>query len=371
MNKKMRELKNQMAKLNEEARAFLDASEVDKANGKLVEIEQLKAQLEVEKRCYENEIANSTIEIDKAIDKEQKPNGFDVMAKVMRKKALTESENALITGGTNGENLLIPEDVDLAIRELRKEYKSAKSLVTVIPTQSLSGSFNFEKGVPTGLEDLTDGGDVAVGSDPQFEQKPFTIKFFGKLIPVSNILQGSEKAGLMSYLRKWFVKNAILTENKAIFNVLKAGKTPKALKGVLALKSSLNKELDPSVLIGARIVTNQTGFDILDSEVDKNGRPLLQINPTNATEKLLSGIPIEPFSDAELPNVSGKAPVFYGRTTDGAYLIEKTSLEFAVSDQYLFNKNQTVFRVIEGFDTIPADTTAYVYATLEPVTVAV
>ena len=63
---------------------------------------------------------------------------------------------ALVTGtnATNGEANLIPEDVDTTIRELRRSYISAKDLVTVIPTSSLSGSFDFESGSVTGLKDF-------------------------------------------------------------------------------------------------------------------------------------------------------------------------------------------------------------------------
>lgn len=55
-------------------------------------------------------------------------NGFSVMAKIALRKKLTEAENALVTGtnGTDGENFLIPEDVDTTIRELRKDIYVSK-----------------------------------------------------------------------------------------------------------------------------------------------------------------------------------------------------------------------------------------------------
>ena len=48
---------------------------------------------------------------------------------------------------------------------------SAKDLVTVVPTSSLTGSFVFEKGVPTGLADFEDGDTITEGTKPSFEQK--------------------------------------------------------------------------------------------------------------------------------------------------------------------------------------------------------
>lgn len=66
--------------------------------------------------------------------------------------------------------------------------------------------------------------------------------------------------------------------------VLKSNKTPKPIKEWKDIKSLINKELDPGVLFDTVIVTNQDGFDWLDSQEDKNGRPILQPNPTEPTK---------------------------------------------------------------------------------------
>lgn len=362
MNKRMRELLTQIETKSKEARGYVDKKDTEKAGATMTEIESLQKEYEIEEKLFKAEQGAVPDKPEKAA----KVTGFGVITKMIQNKRLDDTEKALITGGVSGENSLIPEDVDLAIRELRKQYKSAKDIVTVIPTDTMSGGFNFESGTPAGLADLTDGEEVTTETNPTFVRKSFAIKLKGKLIPISNVLKGVEKAGLMSYINRWFLRNAIITENKAIFDALKLGKTIKVLAGWAALKTSINKDLDPSALIGAKIVTNQTGFDVLDSELDEQGRPILQSNPANPTQKLFQGLSIEVFSDTELPNVVGKAPIFYGALDAGAYFIEMKGLEFATSDQYLFGKNQTALRVIEGFDVIQADTGAYIYGTIEP-----
>ena len=152
------------------------------------------------------------------------------------------------------------------------------------------------------------------------------------------------------------------------FGALKAGYangTPKAIAGWAALKKSINVDLDPSCLIGGMIVTNQSGFACLDEEVDGNGRPILQENPANRTQKLFQGLPIHVFPDAQLPNIDGTHfPIIYGDTKAGCTFVEHQSLEFALSDQYLFGKNQNCLRVIEGFDVMSTDTSAYIYGSL-------
>lgn len=365
MNKQMRDLMGKIEAKRKEAQELLDkGGKAEETKAVLAEIKDLQGQYEIAKELYDAEKAA----VPEKTEPEGKEDGFAVIAKMLRKKSLTEAENALISGGnaTDGENYLIPEDVDVAIRELRKKYVSAKSLLTNMSTESLAGSFVFESGAPVGLTGFDDGDDIPLESNPTFVQKKFAISFMGKLIPISNILRGAEKAGLMQYINNWFVKNAILSENNKIFTALKTGKSVKALKGLQALKSSMNKDLDPSVLYDAVIVTNQTGFDAMGSETDAIGRPMLTPSIADPTRMTFDGIPIEVFPDAHLANVSSKAPIFYGSLKAGGYYIEKMGLEFAVSEHALFGKNQTALRVIEGFDVIQADTDAYIYGTYEP-----
>lgn len=359
----MRELLAKIKEKNQQARKLQDEGNFNEAKKLIGEIKDLQTAYDNEKMLFEVEKAQVP---DEPTNK-TKADGFKAMAKIALRKKLTEAENALVTGtsGTDGENFLVPEDVDTTIRELRKTYMSAKDLVTVVPTSSLTGSFVFEKGVPTGLADFEDGSAITEETNPTFEQKKFQITHKGKIFPISNILLESEKAGLTSYLNNWFVKNSIISENTDIFDKLKDGKTVKAIKGLDELKSSINKDLDPSALIGAVIVTNQTGFDIMDSEKDAVGRPILKEDYANPTQKLFQGLPVVVFPDSQLPNVkTGQAPIFYGNLKAGCYFIDKKGYQFATSTEYKFNMNMTTMRVIESYDVIQADSTAYIYGTL-------
>ena len=279
-----------------------------------------------------------------------------------------ETEKAALVSGTNSENgetYLVPEDVKAEINELRKSYVSAKPLVTVEQTDALAGSVTYEAGTPAGLDDFDDGETVPEESGIKFILKKFAIAWKGKLIPVSRILLGAAKASLMNYLNRWFVKNAVLSENQKIFATLKAGYNggaPKAVAGWKALKKSINKDLDPSCKIDGVIITNQSGWACLDEEEDKDGRPVLKDNPSHVTEKMFQSLPVYVFPDSHLPNIDDTHfPVIYGSTKAGATFVEHQNLEFAISEHFLFNKNQNCLRVIEGFDVMSADTGAYIY----------
>lgn len=368
MNKTIRNLQAQIEEQKEIVKTCTaegEGRDLDKAEAALNKLDELTRELAIETRAAEAVKAQAPAGDPAPADK---VDGFKMLTKMVNRKALTEVEKtALISGedATQGENYLVPEDVKAEINELRKTYVSAKGLVTVETTDALAGSVNFEKGVPTGLTDFEDGGEIAEETGVNFEKKTFTIGWKGKLIPISRILIGAEKAGLMGYLNRWFVRNAILSENAGIFATLKAGYNggaPKAVAGWKELKKSITVDLDPSCLLDGVIVTNQSGFAALDAEEDADGRPVLQPNPAHPTEKLFQGLPVKVYPDAQLANIDGTHfPMIYGSLKAGCTFVEHQALQFTVSEHFLFNKNQNCLRVIEGFDVMSADTSAYVY----------
>lgn len=365
MNKKMRELQALIMQKSKEAKELLEGESKDlaKAEALMDEADELQKELDLEARLEKAHKAG----VPETPAPQQKVSGFKALAKMLAKRTLDDEEKALITGdgAADGENLLIPEDVKAEINELRKTYISAKELVTVETTDALAGSVNYEDGAPAGLVEFEDGDTIVEETNPKFRAIKFAIKHFGKLIPISRILLGAEKAGLMGYINRWFVKNAIISENAKIFATLKAGYnegTPKAIAGWKELKKSITVDLDPSCLIGGVIATNQSGFACLDAEEDNDGRPVLQPNPANPTEKLFQGLPVKVFPDAQLANIDATHfPMIYGATKAGATFVEYGALEFNVSEHYLFGKNQNCIRVIEGFDVMSTDTSAYIY----------
>ena len=372
MNKRMRELQALIAQKSAEAQGYTEGEgkDISKAQAILAEIKELQKELDCLAEL--DKVNKGQVPMDPAPGAEKKANGFNLIAKMMHRKALTEVEKTALVSGTNsvnGETYLVPEDVRAEINELRKTYISAKSLVTVETTDALAGSVTYEAGVPTGLVDFDDGDAIPEEDGVKFILKKFAIAWKGKLIPVSRILLGAAKASLMNYLNRWFVRNAIISENAKIFSVLRSGYnggTPKALTGWKSLKKSINKDLDPSCKHDGVIVTNQSGWAYLDDEEDSNGRPILQPNPANTTEKLFQNLVVHVFPDAQLPNIDDThAPVFYGSTKAGATFVEHQNLEFAISEHFLFNKNQNCLRVIEGFDVMEGDTSAYIYGSLD------
>lgn len=368
MNKKMREIYAKIENLSERANQYLDEGKTAEAEEIINQINDLERQYVIAEKLQNNKTAKITDEeIDKSIQ-DKKASGFTVIAKMLKGQKLDDVENAIIiesdnAENPNGTNYLIPEDVNVAIRELKRTYKSAKELVNVVPVTTLSGSTNFETEDDGLLDDFEDGQPVGESNNPKFVKEPWAIKFKGKLIYISNIVLGNEKAQLMSYINKWFIRKAVRTENKDIFAALKKDKTAVVVKGLDALKKQINL-LDPS--LKQVIVTNTSGFAVMDEEKDLAGRGMLSVDPTNTSRKMFQSLPIEVFADNELPNIAtGKYPIFIGSTKDGVDFMDRESLNFATSEHFAFNKNQTTLRIMEGYDVVETDKDAYEYLSFE------
>ena len=62
-----------------------------------------------------------------------------------------------------------------------------------------------------------------------------------------------------------------------------------AIKSLDDIKDVLNVKLDPAISPNAILLTNQDGFNYLDKLKDKDGKYILQPDPTQPNRKLFNG----------------------------------------------------------------------------------
>ena len=124
----------------------------------------------------------------------------------------------------------------------------------------------------------------------------------------------------------------MITENKILLELLSSGADSSAVTAakseeLAAIKTALNATLDPAISLTSSFLTNQNGFNYLDTLEDKNGRPLLQPDPTNGTAKMLLARPIHVVSNAVLPDLTGGAPLYIGDLKQYGTLFRRKDLE--------------------------------------------
>ena len=246
--------------------------------------------------------------------------------------ALTETGNSGADGG-----FLVPEDIDNSIRELRRELNPLAPLFNEESVTTLSGWRVMDTAPTSAMPSIDEMGTVANNSDqPAFSKVTYTLGKYGLRIPISNELLNDEAAGLMAYLSRWFAKKLVLTENSLLITALKTLTASALVTGSItpdsAIKTILNKTLDPAISLSAVILTNQSGFDALDQLVDEMGRGLLQPDPTNATLYKMFGRRVVAVSDAQLPNTSSKPEFFIGDFKEFATLFRRDGFEVASTD---------------------------------------
>lgn len=250
--------------------------------------------------------------------------------------------DAMTEGGGDpaGEDggFLVPVDIDNTIHELRRELNPLAELFSTETVTAPTGWRVIDTAPSSAMPSIDEMGTVANNSDqPLFGKVTYALTKYGLRIPISNELMNDEAANLMAYLGRWFAKKLILTENSLLITALgtpSTALTSANIEADAAIKTILNKTLDPAISRSAVILTNQTGFDALDQLVDLNGRGLLQPDPTNATQMKMFGRKVVAVSDAQLPNLSTNsyAPFYIGDMKEFATLFSKDGFEVASTD---------------------------------------
>ena len=367
--KKSVELKKELETLRNEITSLKDSGKIEEAHAKLNSLKDL------ENRIKEAETEEALTVMNKGdkvpLGTKEKMNVNRIYNRVLLGKSITEEEKQFLNAaGTPGQvestdgkgGYLVPVEQFETIKELRRNLVALKEYCNVLPVHSFKGTMPIEKdgtGELIAFEELNEIGK----SDIDFSQVTYNVADYGDIIPVSNTLLADETANLTAYIGKRFTKKATNTENKKIVDLLKT-LTPKPAADYTVVNTALNVDLDPAVSANAIVITNQTGFNFLDNLVDKQNRPLLELNLQNTTQKIFKGRKIVVLPDALLPMNTTKAPVFVGDLTEFATFFDREGLELAISKEAGFTKNATYIRAIERFDVKKVDEKAMVYLEL-------
>jgi HK97 family phage major capsid protein len=376
--KKSAELRQLIAKAEGEFRSLNGEKKIEEAKAKIEEIRGLKEQLELQ--LIAEEMEEEELRQKQQQQQRKNPQGGSnasgnktieermAFANVLRGKA-TPEERALVTSSSNTDGgYLVPKDVSTQITELKRQYKSIRDIIEVVPVGTESGSHPMED-IST-MTELVAFDDTTSGlpeTNPKFTNIDWKVANYGAITPMARTFLQDETGGFLNYLIRFFAKKAVMTENKKAFAELIRAKTPTAVTTLKGLKKVFNVDLDPAIADLSVVVCNQSAFQWLDELETNDGKPLLQPDPTQPTRKLLDGKVVHVFSNRELPNTTGATPqsvMFIGALTEGVKLFDRGVYEVAISTEAGFTKNQHIARVIERFDVKQGDAGSYVYVNL-------
>lgn len=387
--KKIMELKNKIQVLKAEATDLANSNEIEKAKSKIEEIKNLTNELEVleEVENLNNSSLTGVIVNDKGSndDDDEKINNkvhVKAFAKAIAKKNLNENEIKALSSNTDEDGgYLIPKDIVTRINILSREHVSLRDLVTVVPVTTKEGHRILEKDASrTGFVDIEELTDIPSVSNPKWAKIDYKIRDLGGLLPIPNSLLEDETGGLVEHLALWFVQKMYATDNAMILfadglkgsqGVIGTAKLKAAItetdnvfeKEVLTevltfqkLKTVLNKSFPRTIAAVAKIITNQSGLDILDNMEDKNGRPYLTGDGTQEFPYKFKGKKVIVYDDETLVNdittpESPLVPFIVGDLKQGVVLWDRKKMSVATSKEAGFVNNSTIMRGIVRQDT--------------------
>lgn len=211
-----------------------------------------------------------------------------------------------------GAGAVIPKTIISPILDLKNQSNNLASLINRKTVGSGSGTYpiglNTNAVLATKAELNEIGkvdGDLLKGVDYKLETRAGKIYISNEAVDDSEVDIISEVKSQLNQL----VEN---TDNTNIGTLLSTASnfqtaTANSLDDV---KQAKNKMLNPNLTL--TLVTNQDGFNWLDSLKDSQGRYLLQPDVTALTGKSLFGVPIAELSNEQLPSPTTGLPIFIG-----------------------------------------------------------
>lgn len=347
--------------------AFADLK--DERNTEAARRDALKGQLDVERKAQE--VLNLKDKDKRPLNPEQK----DMKAKFVqdfkdmirhdpRMNAVTSSD----ADDGSAAGLTIPSDIQTTIHALVRQYASLEQYVNVEKVTTNKGSRVYEKfSNITPLVNLDDeSATIGNNDDPGLAIVKYVIKRFAGINTATNSLLKDTAENIIAWLSDWIAKKVVVTRNSKIIGVMNKSPKKPNLATFDDIKHMANTSVDPAIRSTSMFLTNTSGFDILSTVKDAEGRYLMQPSVTNPEVYMIGGKPVVEIADRWLPDVGTKDapahPLYFGDLKQAVTLFDRENMSLYTTDVGggAFETDTTKIRVIDRFDVQPTDTEAFV-----------
>ena len=378
------EMRQELENLKNEAKALLENKEakLEDIKAKNSAIEILNAKIEMQEKLekeeqakMENKIEDSKVKEIINKEKDAIKDFANAARQGFRAAAGTMTEGTPADGGYT-----VPEDILTRINTYKETKKSLKDLVRVEKVNTNKGQRTFKKrSQQTGFTKVGEGGKIGAKATPQFERISYEIDKYAGYFPVTNELLSDSDANIANTLIEWIGDESRVTENKLILAQIATLDQVK-LSGLDDIKKALNVTLGQAFKATSKIITNDDGLQYLDTLKDKDGKYLLQPNPSNPMELRLSAgattVPVEVIPNGDMPTATNKVPFIIGDLKEGVVYWDRQLMNIKMSDiaqvgeLNAYEEDLTLFRAIEREDVTLRDSKAvingYIDTTVTP-----
>lgn len=278
--------------------------------------------------------------------------------------------NLLTETDTSGNQigLVVPEDIQVQINQLVRQYASLQQYVRVEATKMPTGSRVYEKWTDikplANLDD--DAAQIGDNDDPQLTTIKYTIHRYAGISTITNTLLNDSPDNLIAWVTQWIARKSVVTRNNAILSVLPklTAKKP-TINNMDDIRTLINTGVDPAIAATSFIMTNVSGFNELANVKDTMGRYMIERDITQPNVYTLMGKKIVVISDRWLPDTTGNHPFYYGDLAQAVTLFDRQQMSLLSTNVGggAFEHDETKLRVIDRFDVETTDGDAFVPAT--------
>lgn len=382
MTKALREILAKLETMKQEVRNKMAQNDIEAAEKLMEEVRALQRQADLMKELDEADVPEDgkpLTEPEKK-DRAELENAYrSAFLRSLRRGAVSNADRTVIQeyraamhegnapadpAGDSG--LIVPQDIQTKINEIMRQLNPLSAYVTVEPVSTLTGSRVLEAdNVMLPLIPVAEMGQIQDMDNPQFVPVQYSLVKRAGVLPITNELLSDTDQDLIGYISSWIARKVTVTHNTLITTLW--GQMPVVpFNDVDDLKTAKNVQLDPALLAGTIIITNQDGYNWLDQQVDGTGRYLLQDDITKSGGKMLFNLPAKVISNRYLPTQGNLAPILVGNTKQLTVLFTRGRYELLSTNvgDNAFRLDTTNLRVITRDDCTFWDQAAAVMGSL-------
>lgn len=372
----LKEILNLIEEKKTQARVLNSTGKVEEAKEILNEIKNLRVQEENLRELEELEkievLNNGTviedkgnIKVGKTVEKSEEEKEREIENRFLDyvKSGRIEFTNEMKESVDKDGGLIVPKDISTKINERKRKLNSLKKYVRVEKVNTLTGSRVIEKNADSvPFASIEEGGLFTDVANPEFETVDYKVVKYGGVLDVTRELLEDTKENIKNYLVNWLAKKEVATENKAILTVADAiATTPVAIRTYDDIKTILNTKIDPALLDKTVILTNQSGYNWLDTLKDKQDRYLLKDHITDPNVKALEGkYTVIVVTDKVLPVKAKKVPFYIGALDEAITHFEREGRTIEMTDLVKWANDKISIKSRMRFDTKAFDKEALV-----------
>ncbi|WP_195701188.1 phage major capsid protein [Companilactobacillus futsaii] len=318
------------------------------------------ANVQVNKRSYEEFIKSfNKKEVKKDMTEKTILDGKNVETRSFEDYIRSEGEqrDGLTTDSAK---VVVPSEVIGDVFDLKQSKYNLAQYATVKNVGTAVGTYPVATNQTATLATKEELAQIADVDAEMFKGVDYKVATRAGKIYLSNELVEDSEVNIVQEVKAQLQKLVDNTDNVNIVNQLKTFAKVSA-SSVDDLKKVYNVDLDPS--LDKSVITNQSGFNWLDTLKDEKGDYLLQPSITAVSGKQLFGADVIVISDKLLPNPkTGVLPMIIGDIAQAVFVARKNQVQVQWDQFDSYSQGLAVI-IRNDYEKIDEDSARYIEVT--------